>query len=90
VVDTGDDRANPLVRLYRTRSDIAYHCDAADVVGLLCLSAARRGGLSRLASSVTVFDELLRRRPDLAPRLFEPFALDLRSEERPGMRGWIR
>lgn len=89
VIDTGDDRANPLVRLYRTRSDIAYHCDAADVVGLLCLSAARRGGLSRLASSVTVFDEVLRRRPDLAPRLFEPFALDLRSEERPGMRGWI-
>jgi hypothetical protein len=89
VIDTGDDRTNPLVRLYRTRSDIAYHCDAADAVGLLCLSTARRGGLSRLASSVTVFDEVLRRRPDLAPRLFEPFALDLRSEERPGMRGWI-
>src|SRR5262245_42619505 len=89
VIDTGDDRANPLVRLYRTRSEIAFHCDAADVVGLLCLETARRGGLSRLASSVTVFDEVLRRRPDLAPRLFEPFALDLRSEERPGMRGWI-
>jgi hypothetical protein len=89
VVDTGDDRANPLVRLYRTRSDIAYHCDAADVVGLLCLETAERGGLSRLASSVAVFDELRRRRPDLAPRLFEPFALDLRSEERPGMRGWL-
>ena len=89
VIDTGDDRANPLVRLYRTRSDIAYHCDAADAVGLLCLSTARRGGLSRLASSVTVYNEVRRRRPDLAPRLFEPFALDLRSEERPGMRGWI-
>jgi hypothetical protein len=89
VVDTGEDRANPLVRLYRTRSDIAFHCDAADAVGLLCLATARRGGLSRLASSVTVFDEVLRRRPDLAPRLFEPFALDLRTEERPGMRGWI-
>ncbi len=89
VIDTGDDQANPLVRLYRTRSDIAYHCDAADAVGLLCLSTARRGGLSRLASSVTVYNEVRRRRPDLAPRLFEPFALDLRSEERPGMRGWI-
>jgi hypothetical protein len=89
VIDTGDDRANPLVRLYRTRSDIAYHCDAADVVGLLCLTTARRGGLSRLASSVTVYNEVLRRRPDLAPRLFGNFALDLRSEEHPGMRGWI-
>jgi hypothetical protein len=89
VVDTGDDRTNPLVRLYRTRSDIAYHCDAADAVGLLCLATARAGGLSRLASSVTVYNELRRRRPDLAARLFEPFALDLRTEERPGMRGWI-
>jgi hypothetical protein len=89
VIDTGDDRTNPLVRLYRTRSEIAYHCDAADSVGLLCLRAAPRGGLSRLASSVTVFNEVLRRRPELAPLLFEPFALDLRSEERPGMRGWI-
>jgi len=89
VVDTGDDQTNPLVRLYRTRSHIAYHCDAADAVGLLCLRTARAGGLSRLASSVTVYNEVRRRRPDLAPRLFEPLALDLRSEERPGMRGWI-
>jgi len=89
VVDTGDDRTDPMVRLYRTSSDIAYHCDAADVVGLLCLETAARGGLSRLASSVAVFDEVMRRRPDLAPRLFEPFALDLRSEERPGMKGWL-
>ena len=44
VVDTGEDRANPLVRLYRTRSDIAYHCDAADVVGLLC--SRRRGAVA--------------------------------------------
>jgi hypothetical protein len=89
VVDTGDDRTNPLVRLYRTRSEIAYHCDAADAVGLLCLGTGRAGGLSRLASSVTVYNEVLLRRPDLAARLFQPFALDLRSEERPGMRGWI-
>ena len=35
VTDTGDDASDPFVRLYRTASDIAYHCDAADVVGLL-------------------------------------------------------
>lgn len=89
VVDTGDDSADPLVRLYRTSSDIAYHCDAADVVGLLCLTKAKSGGLSRIASSVTVWNEVVRRRPDLAPRLFEPFALDIRNEERPGMAGWL-
>ena len=37
VVDTGEDAANPFVRRYRTAGDIAYHCDLADVVGLLCL-----------------------------------------------------
>lgn len=84
VRDTGEDATDPFVRLYRTRSDIAYHCDAADVVGLLCLRAARRGGASRIVSSVRVYDELLARRPDLVPRLYEPFPLDVRNEDRSG------
>ena len=44
---------------------------------------------STFTGSASAHDELWRRRPDLALRLFEPFALDLRTEERPGMRGWI-
>lgn len=80
VVDTGEEESNPFVRRYRTRGDIAFHCDLADVVGLLCLGAARRGGASRIASSVTIHDEISRRRPDLLPRLYEPFALDTRDE----------
>ena len=89
VIDTGEDVADPQVRLYRTSSNIRYHCDAADVVGLLCLRAARVGGLSRIASSVTVWNEIVTRRPDLAPRLFSTFAVDLRNENRPGMAGWV-
>lgn len=89
VVDTGEDSANPLVRLYRTSADIAYHCDAADVVGLLCLTKARTGGSSRIASSVTVWNEIVRERPDLAPRLFDTFALDIRNEEPSGRAGWL-
>jgi len=89
VVDTGEDAADPHVRLYRTASHIAYHCDAADVVGLLCLRTARRGGTSRIASSVTVYDELLARRPDLVPLLYEPFPLDVRNEDASGRLRWI-
>ncbi len=81
VHDTGDDASDPWVRLYRTSARIAYHCDAADVVGLLCLKSARRGGLSRIASSVSVYNELLARRPDRVDRLYEPFLLDLRNED---------
>lgn len=79
VTDTGQDREDPFVRLYQTSSDIAYHCDAADVVGLLCLRKARSGGGSRIVSSVSVYNALLERRPDLVPRLYEPFHLDVRE-----------
>lgn len=84
MADTGDDASDPFVRLYRTSSDIAYHCDAADVVGLLCLRAARSGGASRIVSSLSIYNELLARRPDLAARLYEPFLLDVRNEDRSG------
>jgi hypothetical protein len=89
VVDTGEDAAKPLVRLYRTAADIDWHCDLADVVGLLCLRTAKRGGASRIVSSVRVYDELLRRRPDLVERLFEPFALDARDEQGSSKRPFL-
>jgi hypothetical protein len=65
-------------RLYRTNRSIRFHCDAADVVGLLCLGTSRAGGASRLVSSVTVFDHLIATRPELAARMFEPMLLDAR------------
>jgi hypothetical protein len=88
VVDTGEDAADPFVRRYRTAGDIAFHCDLADAVGLLCLRTAKRGGASRIVSSVTVYDELMRRRPELIDRLYEPVALDRRDEARSGP-GWV-
>jgi hypothetical protein len=80
VRDTGADKSDPFVRQYMTTQNIPFHCDAADVVGLLCVKKAKSGGMSRIASSVSVFNEILRRRPDLAPLLFEPFMLDARDE----------
>jgi hypothetical protein len=71
-------------RLYRTSKSIRFHCDAADVVGLLCLGASREGGASRLVSSVAVFDHLVVERPELAARLFEPMLLDARRPPGPG------
>ena len=81
VIDTGADRGGEVVRLYKTAANIDYHCDAADVVGLLCLNKAKSGGQSRIASSVSVFNELIARRPELATRLFEPLLLDIRDKE---------
>lgn len=83
------DTGEALVRQYRTTENIDFHCDAADVVGLLCLQDAMEGGQSRIVSSVAVFNRLVRERPELAARLFEPYALDRRDENAPGEPGWF-
>ena len=89
VRDMGEDESDPFVRLYRTRSDIAYHCDAADMVGLLCVRSAQEGGVSQSASSVAVYNTLQALRPDLARRLFEPLPLDIRNEDASGTVRYI-
>jgi hypothetical protein len=80
VRDEGLALADPSVRRYRTRENIAFHCDTADVVGLLCLRKARTGGLSRIVSSVAIYNELLRRAPHRVERLYEPFLLDTHGQ----------
>lgn len=75
-----DQRSGDDVRFYRTNKALAVHTDTADIVGLLCLQPAREGGLSRIASSVAVYNELLHRAPHLAPLLFKPFWFDTKGE----------
>lgn len=84
VRDDGSDPADPGVRLYRTRARQDFHTDGADVVGLLCLAGAKRGGESRIVSSTTVYNEVLARRPDLAPLMFEPWYWDRHDEQPEG------
>ncbi len=74
----------PVLSSYaRTLSNgaLRFHTDRCDVVGLLCVRQARRGGASRLCSSVAVHDELLRRAPELAAALYEPIPRSRFGEE---------
>lgn len=87
VKDYGEQVATPNVRLYRTTSNIRFHCDVADVVGLLCLRTARKGGQSRIASSVAIWNAIFESDPESAYLLFEDFAHDLRGEHRPDRPG---
>src|SRR6185369_2009468 len=89
VRDDGSDPDDPTVRRYRTRLAQPFHVDGSDVVGLLCLQRAKSGGLSQIVSSVTIFNELARRRPDLVPLLAEPWHFDFYGQERPGERPWF-
>ena len=70
-------------RGYNTNAELDYHVDGTDIVGLYCLQTARRGGISRVASSVAIHNEILRRDPDLVERLYQPFPYNRQNEEAP-------
>ncbi|MGH8675968.1 MAG: TauD/TfdA family dioxygenase, partial [Burkholderiales bacterium] len=89
VKDLGLDIRDPNVRYYQTSRKLEYHTDSVDVVGLLCLKAAKAGGESFIASSMTLYNEIFARRPDLIPALFELFATDRRGEVPDGMQPWF-
>jgi hypothetical protein len=90
VKDTGVSSTDPSVRIYQTRERQNYHTDSCDVVALLCLHPARSGGLSSLVSSATIFNEMRKRRPDLARVLFEPIETDRRGEVPDGQEPFFR
>jgi hypothetical protein len=89
VRDMGRDENDPTARIYQTTRRQYFHTDSCDIVGLLCVRTARRGGRSAIISSVTIYNELRRRRPDLAAALFEPIPTDRRGEVPAGMRPWF-
>jgi len=47
---------------------------------LLCLNKAKSGGLSTISSSTTIYNEMMKQRPDLVEVLFEPFTIDRKGE----------
>ena len=90
VRDLGLASSDPNVRIYQTHERQTFHTDSADLVGLLCLQTAQRGGLSALVSSATLYNELRARRPDLAACLFQPLATDRRGEVPPGAKPYFQ
>lgn len=81
----GDSRdSNPSLRAYHTAGELGFHSDSCDVVGLICMQKAKEGGLSSVASMVAVYNEMLRRRPDLVAELVKPWYRDRRNEIPPG------
>ena len=90
VRDTGADPDDPSVRLYKTRVELGFHSDGADVVGLFCLRQGRSGGATRLVSTATLYNEILARRPDLLPLLYAPFYWDRNEEQAPGEEPFFR
>jgi hypothetical protein len=63
---------------------LRFHTDRCDVAGLLCVRQASEGGVSKLASSATVYNEILARRPDLHILLCRPIPRSRFGEEAGG------
>ena len=90
VRDLGRDAVNDqTARIYQTRERQTFHTDSCDIVALLCLKTARSGGASALVSSMTIYNEMHKRRPDLLRLLFEPFATDRRGEVPAGKKPYF-
>lgn len=77
----GDWNQNFNIRGYQTRVHLPFHCDKADLVGLMCQQTAKAGGESCISSSVAIHNKIQRTRPDLLEALYQPFYIDHRGEE---------
>ncbi len=85
--DLTEDRSDgkqPLSSYAKARSNgpLRFHTDGTDALTLLCVRTASNGGESKLASSVTVHDEILRRRPDLHALLCQDYHRMYESTEK--------
>jgi len=68
-------------RGYRSSHEAGFHTDTDEVVGLACVRRAEHGGTSVIASVPTIYNEFLRRRPDLLPALFEGYYATISQDE---------
>lgn len=85
VTDRGFKRGDPNYRANRGRGELFFHSDFADVVALLCVRPAKSGGVSRLVSSMTVFNELLREAPQHLDVLYRGLHFYRKKEEAAGV-----
>ena len=90
VLDLGKDYNDPKARGYQTKAAMTFHTDPCDMVALLCINTAKSGGASRVLSSVTLYNEMLKRNPDFVADLCKDFFWSLHGEISPGGDPWYK
>ena len=68
----------------RSSGPLRFHTDRCDVVTLLCVRPARRGGASKIVSAVSVAEAIRARRPDLHDLLWQDYWGSRQGEEAGG------
>jgi hypothetical protein len=84
VEDEGRNLGITLRRGAKTASELPFHADRCDIVGLLCVRKAQSGGFSRVVSATAIHNEILRRRPDLLDVFYGTWYHSRQGEEAPG------
>ncbi|MBX8802734.1 TauD/TfdA family dioxygenase [Ochrobactrum sp. MR28] len=72
VADSGNKLASG-ARGTKTSDQLPFHTDRSDLIGLLCVREATKGGESYVVSATQVYNIILRDRPDLLEVLCQPF-----------------
>ena len=86
VRDAGLSAAELNVRGPQTNARLYYHSDFADIVGLLCIHPSMSGGVSRICSSMAIYNALLAAgRHDLLDAVYDGYPFDRKGEEGPGV-----
>jgi hypothetical protein len=83
VKDSGGAYRNATGRGYNTNSELDFHTDLSDIVGLLCLQEAKSGGISRVSNSLAIYERMQRETPELAKVLTDPIHYSRQGEEAP-------
>lgn len=76
IEDLGNDYGANNVRGHSTNARLRPHVDPCDIVGLFCIRPAATGGLSTIASALTVYNEILETHPDYLEPLCRGFRID--------------
>ena len=84
VTDRGLEFGAKQVRGYETQSNLFFHNDHGDMVGLLCLATARSGGTSKLVSSAALYNAVLAQHPEYLEELCRGYHYHMRGEHQPG------
>jgi hypothetical protein len=84
VKNLGEEITSATGRGYNSASALGFHSDSCDIFGLCVLQTSKSGGQHRMCSSVTVYNEMLKRRPELVEELTFRFYRSRRGELPPG------
>ena len=85
LVENVGDVNDKQTRVYQTNENLPFHADLSDVVGLLCIRKAMKGGESSLVSFSAVYNTILEEYPQYLGYYYHPAYLNHLGKEGPGL-----